>query len=63
MFVSAGGMFLDEHPVTGIVPGQVITIRTAKGNFRTNKLVITAGPWTSGVLRPLGLELPLTVYM
>ena len=61
LFVSAGGVFLDEHPVTGIIPGQVITIRTAKGNFRTRKLVVTAGPWTPGVLRPLGLELPLMV--
>lgn len=63
MFVSAGGVFLDEHPVTEIIPGQVITIRTAKGTFRTRKLVITAGAWTSEVLRPLGLELPLEVMI
>ena len=61
MFVSAGGVFLDEHPVTEIIPGQVITIRTPKGTFRTRKLVITAGAWTSKLLRPLGLELPLEV--
>ena len=59
MFLSAGGMFLDEHPVTEIVPGQVITIRTTKGSFRTKKLVITAGSWTSSVLSTLDLELPL----
>lgn len=61
MFLSAGGMFLDEHPVTEIIPGQVITIRTTKGSFRTKKLVITAGSWTSSVLSTLGLELPLKV--
>ena len=59
MFLSAGGMFLDEHPVTEIVPGQVITIRTSKGSFRTKKLVITAGSWASSVLSTLDLELPL----
>ena len=61
MFLSAGGMFLDEHPVTEIVPGQVITIRTSKGSFRTKKLVITPGSWASSLLSTLGIELPLKV--
>lgn len=61
MFVSAGGVLLDEHPVIEIVPGQVVSIRTTKATFRTRKLVITAGSWTSDLLKPLGLELPLKV--
>ena len=61
MFVSGGGVFLEEHPVTEIVPGQVVTIRTTKGTFRTRKLVITAGGWSPDLLRTLGLELPLKV--
>ena len=61
--MSAGGVFLDETPVTEIIPGQVITLRTPKGIFRTRKLVITAGAWAPDVLRPLGLELPLEVRM
>ena len=61
MFVSAGGVFIDENPVTEVVPGQVIVIRTAKGTFRTRKLVITAGPWAPALLRTLGVDLPLQV--
>ena len=61
MFVSAGGVFLDEHPVTQILPGPVITIRTSRGTFRTRRLVITAGAWAPALLRTLGVELPLQV--
>ena len=61
MFVSAGGVLLDENPVTEIIPGRIITLRTPKGTFRTEKLVITAGAWAPEVLRPLGLELPLEI--
>lgn len=61
MFISAGGVFLDENPVTQVIPGQVITIRTAKGTFRTKKLVITAGAWAPSLLKTLGVELPLQV--
>ena len=59
--MSAGGVFIDENPVTEVVPGQVIVIRTAKGTFRTRKLVITAGPWAPALLRTLGVDLPLVV--
>ena len=62
MFKSAGGVFLDEHPVTEIVPGHdVVTIRTIKGTFRTRKLVITAGSWAPDLQRTLGMDLPLRV--
>ena len=62
MFKSAGGVFLDEHPVTEIVPGRdEVTIRTTKGTFRTKKLVITAGSWAPDLLRTLGVDLPLKV--
>lgn len=62
MFVSSGGTFIDENPVTEIVPGQVITLRTTKGTFRTRKLVITAGAWAPSLLSTLGLNLPLQVH-
>lgn len=61
MFLSAGGVLLDEHPVTEIIPGEVVTIRTPKATFRTKKLVITAGSWSHDLLKTLGLELPLKV--
>jgi glycine/D-amino acid oxidase-like deaminating enzyme len=61
LFLSAGGLLLDEHPVTEIIPGQEVTVRTTKATFRTKKLIITAGSWTSDLLKTLGLELPLKV--
>lgn len=61
MFQCAGGVLLDEHPVTEIIPGDVITIRTTKATFRTRKLVITAGSWAPYLLKTLGLEPPLKV--
>ena len=62
LFQSAGGVFLDEHPVTEIVPGDdVVTIKTTRGTFRTKKLVITVGSWAPDLLRTLGVEAPLKV--
>ena len=61
LFVSAGGELRDEHPVTEIVPGDVITIKTTKGDFKTKKLVITAGAWTPTILKTLGIEIPMKV--
>ena len=61
LFVAAGGELLDEHKVTEIVPGQVVTVRTAKGSFRTKKLVITVGPWAPKLLKTIGVELPFEV--
>ena len=62
-FVAAGGELRDEHAVTEIVPGQVITVRTDKGSFRTKKLVVTVGAWSPRLLRTLGVELPFEVGM
>ena len=59
--MSAGGELQDEHPVTEIVPGDVITIKTTKGDFKTKKLVITAGAWTPTILKTLGIEIPMKV--
>ena len=61
MFVSAGGVLLDEHRVTEIIPGHEVTVRTTKATFRTNKLVITAGSWAADLLKTLGLEIPSKV--
>ena len=63
MFVSAGGVLLDEHRVTEIIPGHEVTVRTTKATFRTKKLVITAGSWTGNLLKTLGLEIPFEVIV
>ena len=62
MFVSSGGVFLAEHPVTEIIPGDdVVTLETTRGAFKARKLVITAGSWASDLLKTLGVDVPLKV--
>ena len=43
LYQSHGGMILDNHRVTEVIPGDPITVVTEKGTFRTQTLVITAG--------------------
>ena len=62
MFKKYGGTLHDGTQVNGIVPGDVILLRTKQGvTYRTNKLVITAGPWTQKLIKPLGIHVPLKV--
>lgn len=49
-----------DEEVLEIEPGtDGITVATIKGRYRTDKLIISAGAWTSGLLPEL--QLPLTV--
>ncbi|CAH1801614.1 unnamed protein product, partial [Owenia fusiformis] len=59
LFVQNGGTLKDGVAVSGIRPGNTIHVSTSKGVYRCKQLVITAGPWTSKLLKPLGLHLPL----
>ena len=52
---------MDRHTVTGLVPGDVITVQTDKGTFRAYKVIVTAGAWTNQILESTGLKLPLKV--
>ncbi|EPQ14326.1 Peroxisomal sarcosine oxidase [Myotis brandtii] len=54
-----GGKVCDGEKVMEIKPGLPIIVRTTCKSYQANSLVITAGPWTNRLLRPLGLELPL----
>lgn len=56
-----GGTVCDGEKVVEITPGLPVTVKTALRSYQANTLVITAGPWTNRVLRPLGIELPLQV--
>ncbi|CAH1801613.1 unnamed protein product, partial [Owenia fusiformis] len=62
LFVQNGGTLKDGVAVSGIRPGNTIHVSTSKGVYRCKQLVITAGPWTSKLLKPLGLHLPLQLY-
>jgi glycine/D-amino acid oxidase-like deaminating enzyme len=43
----------------GIRAGSVESFSTAEGTFRTEQLIIAAGPWSAALARLAGLELPI----
>ncbi|XP_060502812.1 peroxisomal sarcosine oxidase isoform X3 [Panthera onca] len=54
-----GGLLCDGEKVMEIKPGFPVTVKSTAGIYQAKSLVITAGPWTNQLLRPLGIELPL----
>ncbi|XP_041348131.1 peroxisomal sarcosine oxidase-like [Gigantopelta aegis] len=58
-FTRHGGELIDGCRVTRIIPGSTVTVKTPNATFRGQKVIVTAGPWTSSVMNPLGLHLPL----
>lgn len=61
MICQLGGTVCDGEKVVDITPGLPVTVKTTSKSYQAKSLVITAGPWTNRVLRPLGIELPLQV--
>ncbi|CAH1232250.1 PIPOX [Branchiostoma lanceolatum] len=59
LFVKRGGRIKDGERILKVVPGQTITVTTATMTYRTRRLVLTCGAWAPGILRDLGLNLPL----
>ncbi|XP_065897170.1 peroxisomal sarcosine oxidase-like [Dysidea avara] len=60
VFIKNGGKLLDCHPITEIVPGDVVVLKSSsKQDIRAKNIVVTVGPWAKKVLKPLGLDLPL----
>ncbi len=47
--------------MTEILPGDVVTVRTNKGEYKTKHVILTVGPWAGQVLKQLGLNPPLVV--
>ncbi|MFT5290751.1 MAG: sarcosine oxidase subunit beta [Planctomycetota bacterium] len=41
--------------------GKVVGAITDEGLIETERIVLAAGPWTAGILAPMGIELPLRV--
>ncbi|XP_047689124.1 peroxisomal sarcosine oxidase isoform X2 [Prionailurus viverrinus] len=54
-----GGLVCDGEKVMEIKPGFPVTVKSTARSYQAKSLVITAGPWTNQLLRPLGIELPL----
>ncbi|XP_072047430.1 peroxisomal sarcosine oxidase-like [Amphiura filiformis] len=61
-FVAHGGILHDEEKVLEILPGTLVTVVTNKGKYRAKSVAITAGPWSSKLLNPIGLEPPIKVW-
>jgi glycine/D-amino acid oxidase-like deaminating enzyme len=53
----AGARVHEGTPVERVGDGDV---RTAAGTFEADAVVVAAGPWSAGLLAPVGYELPLT---
>ncbi|XP_059763000.1 peroxisomal sarcosine oxidase isoform X1 [Balaenoptera ricei] len=54
-----GGIVHDGEKVMEIKPGLLVVVKTTSRSYQAKSLIITAGPWTNRLLRPLGIELPL----
>ncbi len=57
-----GAQLHDEEMVVEIVPdGDDVTVRTTRGTYQAERVILTAGSWLGPLLAPLGIDLPLTV--
>ncbi|KAJ8044127.1 Peroxisomal sarcosine oxidase [Holothuria leucospilota] len=61
-FKKRGGVIHDEEKVLSIIPGKIVTVCTNKNKYTTKSVILTAGPWSSKLLQPLGLNLPLETW-
>ena len=57
--VDAGVRLLMPERVMVIEPGQPAVVHTDRRTVEADRVVIAAGPWTGGLLEPLGIDLPL----
>jgi sarcosine oxidase len=58
--VDAGVQMLMPERVVEIEPGEPAVVRTTERTVKADRAIIAAGPWTGGLLEPLGISLPLT---
>ena len=60
--VILGATIQDNEPVQRIVPHDAgAEVITAKGIYRADKIIITAGAWANAMLGYVGLQLPLRI--
>nr|XP_009857934.2 peroxisomal sarcosine oxidase-like [Ciona intestinalis] len=59
----SGGVVRDQEKVLSIEPvnQDIVRVRTNKNVYKCRSVVLTCGPWANELLKPLGLQLPLTV--
>ncbi|KAF5021411.1 hypothetical protein F66182_6536 [Fusarium sp. NRRL 66182] len=58
-----GAILKEKTRVEAITPQSSggVTINTSNGVFRARKVIVAADAWTNKLLKPLGVELPITV--
>ncbi len=57
-----GATCLENTVVTGFdLSGDGVQVKTSRGTYRAEKLIVSAGPWAGKLLEKLDLKLPLTV--
>lgn len=54
-------MIQDNEPVTSVTPGSAVTVKTGRGEYTTQNVVIATGAWAGRLCSSLGLQLPLKV--
>jgi sarcosine oxidase len=56
-----GATILENTPVRSVrAAGDGVKVETGKNTFSGRRLIVAAGAWTKGVLRHVGVELPIT---
>lgn len=63
MFLEKGGTLKDAEPVLNVTPGPTTRVRTSKGEYKCDRLIIAAGAWTPKLIHPLGVNIPLQVNL
>jgi len=51
LFIKSGGKIIDNCKVTSVHPGDIITLKTDKEDFKARKVVLTAGGLTLNYVR------------
>ncbi|XP_068680940.1 peroxisomal sarcosine oxidase-like [Montipora foliosa] len=60
-FVEYGGILHDGEKVLNIQPGSIVAIKTSKNCYKAKSVIITVGPWVNKLLKPLGVQIPISV--
>ncbi|BFZ05376.1 hypothetical protein BsWGS_08415 [Bradybaena similaris] len=59
VFQQLGGVIQDNEPVTSVTPGSAVTVKTGRGEYTAQNVVIATGAWAGRLCSSLGLQLPL----
>ena len=58
-FIRLGGIIKDGEPMLDLYPGTTVAVKTTKGVYKSESLVLALGPWAATFLPHIGLSLPL----